>query len=44
MTNVMPAVNMIRNLIPLLENSGYNITIEEADTPNDYQIILKVQK
>ena len=44
MTNVMPAVNMIRNLIPLLENSGYKINIEETDNPSEYQIVLKVEK
>ena len=44
MINVMPAVNMIRNLIPLLENSGYKINIEETDNPSEYQIVLKVEK
>ena len=43
-TDVMPAVNIIRNLIPLLENSGYRITMEELDNLNEYQVVLKVQK
>lgn len=42
--DVTPAINIIKNLKPLLENSGYNITFEEADTPNEYQIIIKLQK
>jgi len=44
MIDVMPAVNMIRNLKPLLENCGYSIEIEETDNLNEYQVILKVQK
>ncbi len=43
-TDVMPAVNMVRNVLPLLQNSGYKVVVEEADTPNEYQIIIKVQK
>jgi len=44
MTDVMPAVNMVRNLIPLLENSGYKIVLEELDNPTEYNVIIKVQK
>ena len=44
MVDVMPAVNMIRNLIPLLENSGYKINIEEMDNTGEYQVTLKIQK
>ena len=42
--NVEPAVNMIKNLIPLLGNAGYNVLVEESDTPGEYQFIIKVQK
>jgi len=44
MVDVMPAVNMIRNLMPLLENSGYKILLEESDNQNEYQVTIKVQK
>ena len=44
MIDVMPAVNMIRNLMPLLENSGYKINLEEADNLNEYQVVIKLQK
>ena len=42
--DVIPAVNMIRNLIPLLENSGYKITLEEKDNSNDYEMSIKILK
>ena len=42
--DVIPAVNMIRNLIPLLENSGYKITLEEKDNANDYEMSIKILK
>ena len=44
MIDVMPAVNMIRNLMPLLENSGYKIILEEQDNSNEYQVVIKLQK
>ena len=44
MIDVMPAVNMIRNLMPLLENSGYKIVLEEQDNSNEYQVVIKLQK
>ena len=43
-TDVMPAVNMIRNLIPLLENSGYQIHLAETNNPDEYQVVIKIQK
>ena len=43
-TDVMPAVNMIRNLIPLLENSGYQVAIEENDNPTEYKVIINLKK
>ena len=42
--NMEPAVNMIKNLIPLLGNAGYNVVVEESDTPGEHQFIIKVQK
>ena len=42
--DVIPAVNMIKNLMPLLENAGYKIIMEETDNPSEYQFIIKVEK
>ena len=38
------AIKLAQNAIKNIQQAGYNATIEEVDTPNDYQIIIKLEK
>ena len=42
--NIMPVVNMIKNLAIGFESLGYNIKIEESDELNSYKIQIEVEK
>ena len=42
--DVMPAINDIKSTVKNIENKGYKVLIEENDTDNSYQIVIKVDK
>lgn len=42
--NITDAVNLIKSNIDNLNNSGFNINIEELDSEKTYQIIVKIDK
>ncbi len=42
--NITDAVNLIKSNIENLNNSGFNINIEELDSEKTYQIIVKIDK
>lgn len=38
------AIRLAKDTVEDIKTVGYNATMEEFDTPNDYQIIIKIQK
>jgi len=43
-TNLVKAIELSRKLINDLETNGYKTDFEELDLPNEYQIIIKIEK
>lgn len=42
--DVTPAINDIKSTIKNIESKGYKVLIDENDTDNSYQIVIKVDK
>ena len=42
--NIIPVVNMIKNLASGFEALGYSIKLEESDEINSYKIQIEVEK
>ena len=38
------AIKLAKDAIENIKLAGYEVALEELETPNDYQIIIKVQK
>lgn len=38
------AIKLAKDAIKNIKLAGYEVALEELETPNDYQIIIKVQK
>ena len=38
------AIRLAKDTVDDIKTAGYNITMEEIDNQNEYQIILKIQK
>ena len=38
------AIKLAQDAVADIKKAGYNVSLEEIDTTNDYQIIIKLQK
>ena len=42
--NTVLATTILKDILPLLEHSGYKIILEESDTPTEHLVTFKIQK
>ena len=38
------AIRLAKDTVEDIKTAGYEVSLEELDTPNNYQIIIKIQK
>ena len=38
------AIRLAKDTVEDIKTAGYEVSVEELDTPNNYQIIIKIQK
>ena len=42
--NTVLATTILKDILPLLEHSGYKVVLEESDTPTEHLVTFKIQK
>ena len=42
--NTELATTILKDILPLLEHSGYKVVLEESDTPTEHLVTFKIQK